>query len=286
MQFVLFQANFPDLRVLLEAKEPVQRQQVARILGKARGVCGTKAYDYAPIDKKLVQVVAAKAGKVQNVAGLAAVLKATSLSKLGEQLKPAVKFLPVAEDKKQVEEKKIEYAVDYYFYLLFSQVFKQDVAAEGKPEKSEARLVANTAGWMVVKKADLAAPTPKETLAGLIGITETARNKHADFLCKENGSFDSACGELLSKLSPRKSFGKVAQALELDEKAVEAKMAQIAANPQSAEDLNTLKELFYLEALAQAGFSPYVPVELLNETYPELKIPKPRGNFGGKKKKK
>ncbi|MFA6048597.1 MAG: hypothetical protein WC792_01445 [Candidatus Micrarchaeia archaeon] len=286
MQFVVFQANFPDLKVLAEAKEPIARPQVARLLGKARSVCAFKAYDYAPIDRKLVQAVAAKAGKVQNIGALAAVLKGTSLSKLGGQLRPAVKFLPVDDNKKQAEEKKIEYAVDYYVYLLFSQVFPQDVSAEGKPEKSEARLVANTQGWLVVKKADLAAPTPKEVLAGLIGITESARNKHADFLCRENGSFDSVCGELLAKLSPRKSFGKVAQVLELDEKAIEARLAQIAANPQSGEDLKKLKELFYLEALAQAGFSPYVPVELLNETYPELKIPKPRGNFGGKGKKK
>ncbi len=287
MQFVSFQASFPGLKVAMESKEPgLERKQIAGILHKARCVSALKAYDYAPIDAQAIRAIAAKEGKIPSMPALAAILRQTSLSKLTELLRPATKLQQVDESKKQAEEKKIEYAIDFYLHLLFSQVFAQDVSpTAGVPQKSDVRLVANTATWQAVKKADAALPA-KEVLAGLIGIMETARNKHADFLCKEGGAFDGACAELLAKLSPRKSFGKMLQVLEFDEKAIEEKMIQLALEPQNKDDLANLKELFYLEALAQAGYSPYVPVGLLNETYPELKIPKPRGNFGGKKKKK
>ncbi|MCX8163675.1 MAG: DUF2666 domain-containing protein [Candidatus Micrarchaeota archaeon] len=52
----------------------------------------------------------------------------------------------------------------------------------------------------------------------------------------------------------------------------------------SKEDHYPLAEqLFVLDVLDELGYSPYPNLEVIQKLYPELKIQKPKGNFGKKK---
>ncbi|MEM4137773.1 MAG: DUF2666 family protein [Candidatus Anstonellaceae archaeon] len=43
------------------------------------------------------------------------------------------------------------------------------------------------------------------------------------------------------------------------------------------------EQFFVLAVLDELGFNPYPNLEVIQKLYPELKIPKPKGNFGKKK---
>ena len=283
---VLFEADFSGKAYSYSAKAE-DKAKLAALLSSARKAIAENIYDYAPIDRKAIDAYFATKKKPRNPAELAAVLSGVSMSAIERDLEKATKFEQVPADdikKADVEKRKIGYATSYYLYLLFKSAFGEEAPKPTGTGKSQIiRVVSNSSEWMVVKKTNTAVATKPEALSALIGMLSTIVRKEGDVLCKDD-DFETASMALLGSFFKRKSFGKLCEALNAvpASKANEVAGANVADKAFAAE----LFILLYLKAFSLSGYSPYPEPDLLAETYPQLKIPKPRGNFGGKKKKK
>ncbi|MFQ5406629.1 MAG: hypothetical protein ACE5DI_05745 [Candidatus Micrarchaeia archaeon] len=283
MSLLLFQASFPALTGKIEFLGDFTGKQAGRVLSTARKVAGLKVHQYAPVDFQAIKEIAGKEN-VTDLESLASVIRATSAKKLEKLLESHATVAPITEGNKKFEPRKIEYAVDCYLYCLFDQVFPQKAFLSGTPSKKDVRLVADTPDWKVVRKVNLETAGKDEIMAGMIRISHCALDKEPQFLCKNSFDFDDLADRLLNPLGSRRSFGTITKALTgLNEREVEAELGNIAMDAEAAKQL---KELFYLKVFEASGFSPYATIELLNATFPHLKVQKPRGNYGGKRKKK
>ena len=119
----------------------------------------------------------------------------------------------------------------------------------------------------------------KEVLAALSGMFNAANRKLADFSAGDCAAFDAFVEQTFAKYPERKNFSRLPQVLQ-DAVAVESQLAQFA----SGDKLQALREFFFLKAFERCGFPPFITADQISGVYPELKIPKPRGNFGKKKK--
>ncbi len=283
---VLFEADFTGRAFSYSAKAG-DRAKLFSLLSAARRAIAENIYDYAPIDRKAIDAYFAGKKKPKNPAELAAILSSVSMSSVERDLEKAVGFEPVPADdprKANAEKRKIGYATSYYLYLLFKSAFGEEAPKPAGTNKNQIiRLVSNSSEWMVVKKANAAIATKPEALSALIGMLSTIVRKEGDVLCKE-GDFEEVSGALFGSFFKRKSYGKLVEAISsVAADKVTACAKNAAIDDAAAQELFTL---LYLKAFSLSGYSPYPEPDLLAETYPQLKIPKPRGNFGGKKKKK
>ncbi len=283
-EFAWFEADFPGAKCSTKLESP-QPREVGALLETARKIAGDKMYDYAPIDRAGIEKAAAKRGKAKDVAALRGILAGEQPGKLEAELSQFVKLAPITPLNSKTEPLKKEIAIDYFIYCLFRQAFPQAVKCSGNPPKNEVRLAASMKDWMLVKKINLAVASKNEVFAGLVGIAEACVRKEPYFTCTAPDAFDAYSNRFLSQFSQRKSFGKIADILsKVDEAETKKTLCGICTNQNHAAS-TCLMELFYLRVFSFCGFSPYVPPALINEAYPALKIPKPRGNYGGKKKK-
>jgi hypothetical protein len=143
------------------------------------------------------------------------------------------------------------------------------------------RLAANYDGWIVVKKVDLGKAEKKEVLLGLAGIFSSINQKLPSLYSSNPDGFEDLVSSLLNSFPVRKSFVKLPVLLGEASK-LESKISDFASNSEGKE---VLRQALFLRCFEHAGFPPFVTLESIAGVYPELKIPKPRGNFGGKKKK-
>ncbi len=283
---VLFEADFSGKCYSYSARAE-DKAKLSALLSSARKAIAESIYDYAPIDRKAIDAYFAGKKKPKNPAELAGILSSVSMSSIERDLEKATRFEPVPADdikKADVEKRKIGYATSYYLYLLFKSAFGEEAPKPAGSNRNQIiRLVSNSSEWMVVKKTNTVTATKPETLSALIGMLSTIVRKEGDVLCKDD-DFEAASMALFGQFFKRKSFGKLCEALNAvpAPKANEAAGANVADKAFAAE----LFTLLYLKAFSLSGYSPYPEPDLLAETYPQLKIPKPRGNFGGKKKKK
>lgn len=283
---VLFEADFTGKAYSYSAKAE-DKAKLAALLSSSRKAIAEHIYDYAPIDRPAIDAYFAGKKRPKNPAELAAMLSSVSMSAIERDLEKAVRFEQVPADdprKANAEKRKIGYATSYYLYLLFKSAFGEEAPKPAGANKNQIiRLVSNSSEWMVVKKTNTAIATKPEALSALIGMLSTIVRKEGDVLCKDD-DFEGASGALFGSFFKRKSFGKLCEALNgvPAPKANEVAAANVADKAFAAE----LFMLLYLKAFSLSGYSPYPEPDLLAETYPQLKIPKPRGNFGGKKKKK
>ncbi|MFA6329063.1 MAG: hypothetical protein WCX64_00065 [Candidatus Micrarchaeia archaeon] len=284
---VLFEADFPGKAYSYTARAE-DKAKLAVLLSSARKAIAEYIYDYAPIDRKAIDNYFAGQKKPKNPAELAAILSSVSMSSIERDLEKAVKFEQVPADdikKADVEKRKIGYATSYYLYLLFKSAFGEEAPKPAGSSKNQIiRLVSNSSEWMVVKKTNTATATKPEALSALIGMLSTIVRKEGDVLCKE-GDFEGVSTALFGSFFKRKSFGKLCEAISTVPVPKVTEVADANAFDKSAA-ADELFVLLYLKAFSLSGYSPYPEPDLLAETYPQLKIPKPRGNFGGKKKKK
>lgn len=284
---VIFEADFSGKAYSYTAKAQ-DAEKLAALLSAARKIVAESIFDYAPIDRKAIEAYFEKnAKKPKSPSELAQVLSSTSVSAIEAALNSAVKFEQVPQDdlrKVDAEKRKIGYATSYYLYLLFKSAFGEQSPKPGAGNKNQVvRLVSNSSEWMVVKKTNTATATKPEVLSALIGMLSTIVRKEGDVLCKD-GDFETASMALFGQFFKRKSFGKLCDAISVVAADNVTSSAKEAATSDSLAP--ELFILFYLKAFSLSGYSPYPEPDLLAETYPQLKIPKPRGNFGGKKKKK
>lgn len=279
----MFSALFPDAK-FEEKLEDLKREKVSFFLTNSLALCWSKMFDYAPIDKTGIEKLASSFGKPKSIAELASILSQIKPGVLEGQLRAFVKTKPVSQeiDLETVKKPKgdaVDFAFAYFILCLWKSVFPDNVAFanKGNPSAREVRFAANTQGWTAVKKVDLTKAEDKEVLFALAGIFSTLNRKLPDFAAENAEGFENFVSSFLNSFPVRKSFAKLPVLLNEALKN-ESKISQFGSSV-------SLKELFFLRCFEHAGFPPFISLDAIAGVYPELKVPKPRGNFGGKKKK-
>ena len=136
--------------------------------------------------------------------------------------------------------------------------------------------------WMVVKKLlILENTTPQEVAAALASVEATLSRKSYSF----TGINMDAVEAIASRLAggKRKSFVSLSEALSAL-KPTELKAELLTACPTPAH--LPIAENYLLKCMLDSlGFKTNLDTETLSGTFPEIKVTKPRGNFGKKKPK-
>jgi len=135
--------------------------------------------------------------------------------------------------------------------------------------------------WIAVKKLLIDDNTKPEEVAGVLSsIQATLMRKAYDF----SGINKSVVEELASKITAgkRKTYPNLAEVFS-SMKPGEFKTALLAACPDP-KYLPIAESYLLCCVLSNLGFSAYLDSETLMSVFPELKMPKPKGNFGKKKK--
>ncbi len=134
--------------------------------------------------------------------------------------------------------------------------------------------------WMVIKKLLIEEnTTPQEVAAILAGIEETMSRKSYEFTGINQQKIE-AMAEKLTK-GKRKSFTSLSESLSTL-KPTELKNELLAACPTPAH-LPIAENYLVKSMLDSLGFKTNLDRQTLSKTFPEIKAPKPRGNFGKKK---
>lgn len=266
MGFVWFIAGFDDLNYEQKAED---KAGAGRLLQDAKAIVERKVFEYAPIDLQKIAAMVPK--EVHDVSALAKHLSEVKQGELAKAFEPLVS-LEIPEESKATGDP-VDLALAYYLHKLLRQIHPARTPALHRTDKKEVRLAADCDGWVLVKKINLASAEKKEVLGGLVGMHQTLMQKVPEFCAQGFEEYEQKVEKTLSAFPQRKSFARLQQTL-----------SAIQAPELKTEDAE-LEEYALVKALEHAGFPPYISGELFSSLYPELKIPKPRGNFGGKKKK-
>lgn len=259
MAFALLSANFPNGKCEVKLENPT-KEQLALQIENFSHLISVNIYNYSPVDYKKVQTLVPKTTNLQKT------LATLSPSKILEIVRPAITLkLPEPTDESQVKKHKEktraleQIAVNAFFHALFVQIYPQNFTPAGKPAQPEVRIAADLPEWRVVKKVNLAKAEPKEVLIALSSMYNSLHTKYVSL----------STTPLVQIEAPRKSYSNLLQ--------------NASSSIPSGKDFATEWKAF--ETLSAYGFPPIPSTETIGELYPEVKIAKPRGNFGSKKKK-
>ncbi len=135
--------------------------------------------------------------------------------------------------------------------------------------------------WMVIKKARIdGTTTPQEVSAALAAIEATLTRKSYEFTGINTGKVSEIAEKLIK--GKRKSFASLSEALSAF-KPTELKAELLTACPTPAH--LPIAENYLLKCMLDSmGFKTNLDTETLSQVFPEIKVTKPRGNFGKKKK--
>lgn len=272
-EFVLFQAKNTGFEYNASVSD---EKQVLGLLLDARNYFLSITPNYCPVDSGLVKIVP----KISGVKGLADFLSNTRPSDLEKKMQSFVllKWNSLVETPKHASP--MDFAWVVFLNSLWKQVIPFKAGAKGSGSAKELRLAANYKGWVVVKKVNLEIASKQEVLAFLAGAFGTVDKKLAEYSLNSYSDFEAFWQGFSSKYSQRKSFVKLPEMLR---KAIDLEPeVKRMAKPGCGD---YVVQHFYHKIFEYCGFSPFVTIEMINGNYPELKIPKPKGNFGGKKKK-
>ncbi|MFH1470115.1 MAG: DUF2666 family protein [Candidatus Micrarchaeota archaeon] len=165
-------------------------------------------------------------------------------------------------------------------------------------EEGEIVFSAKYGNWISIKKMSIDEKTsPAEVAFMLSGVTNTIDRKGFVFLGIDTDIIDAYVEGVVG--GKRRSYGAVAEIFsnlkgaEIKEELLKAIKQDVAplppdktGNPVSWEEKLPLAESYFMRSLMKRiGFDFNVNGEVLSKLYPDLKFPKPKGNFGGKKKK-
>ena len=135
--------------------------------------------------------------------------------------------------------------------------------------------------WMVVKKLSIEDnTTPQEVSAILASVEATLSRKSYSFTGLNMEAIEAFATRLTG--GKRKSYVSLSEALS-SLKPTELKTELLVACPTPAH--LPIAENYLLKCmLDNFGFKTNLDTETLSQTFPEIKVTKPRGNFGKKKK--
>ena len=147
-------------------------------------------------------------------------------------------------------------------------------------QEGEVVFTARYKGWMVIKKLGIdEKTTPQEVAAALASVEATLTRKSYEFSGINMGAIE-ALAEKLAK-GKRKSFVSLSEALSAL-RPTELKAELLTACP--TEKHLAIAENYLLKAMLDImGFKTNLDGGTLAIAYPEIKVAKPRGNFGKKK---
>ena len=165
---------------------------------------------------------------------------------------------------------------------MFLNAFPLPLPKSAKPAKNEVRLAASLSDWQIVKKVNLDAAEPKEIFSALVSMNAALAAKIPALICTNPDGYDAMLDKTLAPLPERKNLTRLQQFLQNEN--FDATKKQLATLTTTAQ-LPMLVHHYYAKIFARCGFNPHVSTELMSAVYPELKIPKPKGNYGPKKKK-
>jgi len=135
--------------------------------------------------------------------------------------------------------------------------------------------------WMVIKKLAIESQTPSEEVSlALASIEATLSRKSYEFTGIKTDAIDSLADTLVK--GKRKSFVSLSEALS-SVKPTELK-SQLLASCPSEKHLPIAENYLLKTLLDKLGFKTNLDPQTLADAYPNLKVAKPRGNFGKKKK--
>ncbi|MDE1798091.1 MAG: DUF2666 family protein [Candidatus Micrarchaeota archaeon] len=135
--------------------------------------------------------------------------------------------------------------------------------------------------WMVVKKLLVDATTkPEEVSLTLASIDKTIARKSYEFTGINADVIDAYVATVAKKGHTFANLADVFKSLQPG--AVKAALLPACPTP---EHYPIAESYFVKRILEEAGYAPVLEPETLAKVFPHLKITKPRGNYGGKKKK-
>ena len=135
-------------------------------------------------------------------------------------------------------------------------------------------------GWRVIKKLSIdERTTPQEVAAALAGMEATVSRKSYEFTGINRDAIEAIAEKLAA--GKRKSYVSLAEALS-SLKPTELKAQLLTACPTPAH-LPIAENYMVKCLLDKLGFKTNLDTETLSGTFPEIKVTKPRGNFGKKK---
>ncbi|MFH0818357.1 MAG: DUF2666 family protein [Candidatus Micrarchaeota archaeon] len=167
---------------------------------------------------------------------------------------------------------------------------------EDEDMDGEIAFSAKYGSWISIKKMSIDDKTsPAEVAFALSGITNTIDRKGFVFLGIDIDLVDAYVEKIVG--SRRRSYGAVAEIFSnLKQadikgellKAIKPTVAPLppdkTGNPVSWEEKLPLAESYFMRSLmTRLGFDFNVNGDALAKLYPDLKFPKPKGNFGKKK---
>ncbi|MFH1779684.1 MAG: hypothetical protein ABH803_00870 [Candidatus Micrarchaeota archaeon] len=272
-EFVLFQANNSGFEYNLSASD---EKQVISLLADVRNYFLSSMPIYCPVSADASKIVP----KVKGVKEIVSFLSSVKPSELEREMAPFVllKWGGIEVTPKHAS------PMDFGWVVLMNSLWKQVVplkfSSKGSCKQKELRLAANYQGWVVVKKVNLEIASRQEVLAFLVGAFNTVDKKLAEYSFSSYFDFEAFWQSFSSNYSPRKSFVKLSEMLR---KAIDLEEDVRKLSKPGLSDYCV--QHFYHKIFEFCGYSPFATVEMINNNYPALKIPKPKGNFGKKKKK-
>jgi len=146
--------------------------------------------------------------------------------------------------------------------------------------KEQIMFLAKYKDWIVVKKLSIdPTTTPQEIAGGLAGINATMIRKAFDFVGIDKEAVDAYAQQVCK--GRRKSYANLAEALTSIKP---GEMKEALAKACTEEKFLPFAEIYFLRCVLTAlGFNTEVDTKTLSDVFPELKFPKPRGNFKKKK---
>ena len=148
-------------------------------------------------------------------------------------------------------------------------------------EEESVVFTARYRGWMVIKKLSIdERTTPQEVSAALASMEATISRKSYEFTGINREIVEAVALKLSA--GKRKSYVSLAEALS-SLKPSELKAQLLPACPTPAH-LPIAENYMVKCLLDNLGFKTNLDTETLSGTFPEIKVTKPRGNFGKKKK--
>ncbi|MBI5226072.1 hypothetical protein HY994_02425 [Candidatus Micrarchaeota archaeon] len=269
MGFVWFASGFQDFTYERREESP---QTVASLMADAHAILDNQHLQFAPIQNDKIKAAAPTFAKGE--AGMQTFIDHVSKLKFGELATKLKANLTYQMPTDEAVLKKIgdpnEVTVCAYLHNAFRSVYPLSMPSSKPFAKKEVRLAADFDGWVAVKKVNLELAERKEVFSSLCSMRTVAQRKAMEFTPGFD-EFNAALEGALAPFPERKSFGKLNAALN-------------AVKGVSAD--TNLQSFAFSSAMLRVGYPPYLTNDHVASLYPELKVPKPKGNYGGKKKKK
>lgn len=286
-QILLFRSALGKDDIKQELRGAISADAALKLLALASGYAKERAFDFAPIDRAGIEKLAQEYVKptlqdtakgLEGAKGVEDKLSAFIMMKPSEQL--------LSESPKKADEQLkglAGLARSCFWNALLTAALKRSKTlkplSDAKP--GEVRFAANLDGWVFVKKAGTSGG--RDDVLGALGGIYASASKKAGFYAanKDEAALENANQSCAKLLAGRRSIGRVAGALnELSYAAAEfsKKLSPVPDNQRFLEDY------LFDAAMQTVGHAPYADNEDIGRVFPHLKVQKPRGNYGGKKK--